>query len=256
MEKIKNKNSETSIAKTPNDEAQVAQFIQQAIAKNLPVETMERLFALHKDVKAEKAREEFVSALSKFQKEMPVITKDKKVLNKDGKTIRYQYAPLESIIEQIKESLTNNGLSYTWKVKNREGFIKAIAKITHIFGHSEESSFEVPIDKEGYMTMPQKYASALTFAKRYSLCDALGISTADEDTDATDVNKEKSAKSLKAQIVLLLRNLGEKNDTKEQCEKAVKNLTKLELANKNYQEIISRLEALISEKQEYDNSKV
>ena len=254
MAQKQTKKKTTKSMTTPNNETQqVDMYIQQAIAKGLPVETMERLFALHKDVKAERAKEEFITALSDFQRDVPVISKSKKVLNKDG-SLRYQYAPLDTIIEQIKDALTQNGLSYNWEVENKEGFIKATARITHIFGHSEVSSFEIPIDKEGYMTTPQKYASALTFAKRYALCNALGISTAEEDTDATDVNKEKNAKSVKARIMFLLRSLGEKNTTKEQVENAVKRLTKLPLVNKNYQEIVNRLELLVSERDEEDEN--
>jgi hypothetical protein len=40
------------------------------------------------------------------------------------------------------------------------------------------------------MNEQQKYASALTFAKRYSFCNSLGILTGDEDTDGrTDREK-------------------------------------------------------------------
>jgi len=236
-------------------ENEVAGFIQQAIEKGLPVETMEKLFALREKVKQEQAREAFVFAMAKFQKAVPVIEKSKKVLNKDG-SLRYQYAPLDVIVQQIKKPLADNGLSYSWTVENREGFIKATAKVTHSFGHSESSTFEIPIDKEGYMTAPQKYASALTFAKRYAFCNVLGISTADEDTDATDVNKEKTAKSPKSQIIFSLKVLGEKSKTVGEVEEAVKRLTGLELSEKNYLEISGRLGALISEKHEYENSKV
>lgn len=151
---------------------------------------MEKLFALREKVKAEQAREPYVEALSTFQSEVPAIKKTKRVLNKDG-SLRYQYAPLDVIAEQIKKPLAKHGLSYSWEVENTAGLIKATAKITHKLGHSETSSFEVPIDKEGYMTAPQKYASALTFAKRYSLCDILGGSTSEEDTDAVDVGKKE-----------------------------------------------------------------
>ena len=121
-------------------------------------------------------------------------------------------------------------------------------------GHSEESSFEIPVDKSGYMTAPQQYASALTFAKRYALINVLGISTSEEDTDATTVNKEKDAKSVKARIVFILRKLEYETETKSQVEHAVKKLTNLELTEKNYGEIVSRLEAILSERQN-DSSK-
>jgi len=242
------------VALRPQNE--VSGFIQQAIQNNLPVESMEKFFTLYEKVDAKQAKEAYIEALASFQKKCPVIKREKKVFNKDGRTVRYQYAPLDSIIEQIKDILADNGLSYKWEVENKPDFIKATAIITHEKGHSEASSFEVPIDKEGFMTTPQKYASALTFAKRYTLCNALGISTGDEDTDATDVGKEPDVKSDKAKIVFLLRTLGREAKTKEMAEKAVKELTQLDLLPKNYSEIVGRLEILTQEKNEYESSQV
>lgn len=229
-------------------------LISQAIGANLDVEKMERLFSLREKIKTEQAREAYVSALSKFQGDCPIIEKTKKVLNKDGKTVRYQYAPIDAIAEQIKAPLVKYGLSYKWDVENNAGLIKATAIITHELGHSEVSSFEVPIDIEGYMTTPQKYASALTFAKRYSLCNALGISTGEEDTDATDVGKESEPKSEKAKISFLLRALGHNPKTKEDYQTVIKELTQLDLADeKKHSEIVGRLETLKTEKEQYDN---
>jgi len=237
-------------------QSEVDTFISQAIQNSLPVETMEKLFSLRERVKAEQAKEAYVKAISQFQSKCPVIEKTKKVLNKDGRTVRYQYAPIEAIAEQIKKLLADSGLSYRWEVENKEGFIKAIAIITHELGHSEKSSFEIPIDKEGFMTAPQKYASALTFAKRYSLCNALGISTGEEDDDSNTVNKEKEPKSDKAKITFLLRGLEKNPKTKKEYEDIVKKLTELDLEEKNYGEIVGRLELLMAEKNEYDNSKI
>lgn len=231
------------------EETQVQTLIAQAIEKGLPVETMEKLLAMQERWEAAQAKKEFVSALAQFQSDCPVVGKTKKVLNKDG-TVRYQYAPLDSIVEKIKKPLKSAGLSYTWDVKNEQGFITAVATITHERGYSQTSEFKIPIDTEGYMTAPQKYASALTFAKRYSLCNALGISTGEEDTDAVDVGKEKDAKSVKANIVLKLRTLGKATKTKSDIETSVKDLVKLDLTPENYDEIDSRLSVIISENNE------
>lgn len=247
---------ENKIIKTEKQPATVDTFITQAISQGLPVETMEKLFTLREKVKAEQAKEAYVEALSKFQGGCPIIEKTKKVLNKDGRTVRYQYAPIDAIAEQIKKPLVKNGLSYRWEVENKEKMIKATAIITHKLGHSERSSFEIPIDTEGFMTEPQKYASALTFAKRYSLCNALGISTGEEDTDATDVGNQAKPKSEKSKITFLLRGLGVEPKNKEEAEKIVKEKTGLELIDKNYGEIVARLEVLFQEKNEYDNQKV
>lgn len=237
-----------------NEKIETANFIQQAIASNMSVDVMEKLFALYEKDKANKAREAWITAVSKFQSECPVINKTKKVMNKDGRTVRYQYAPLGDIVEQIKKPLADNNLSYRWEVENKELMIKAKAVITHILGHSESSSFEVPVDKEGFMTTPQKYASALTFAKRYTLCNALGISTGDDDTDATDVGKEPEPKSDKSKIIFLLRTLGEEPTKWDQKKwvAEIKKLTTLTLTDKNLPEIANRLDVLVQEKQNYD----
>lgn len=242
----------------PEQDNSVNTLIAQAITANVPVETMERLFALRKEVKAEQAKEAFVRAMANFQRDCPKIEKKKKVMNKDGQTVRYQYAPLDVIVEQIKMPEAENGFAHTWNVVNETGFIIAICKITHELGHSETSEFKIPIGTEGFMTAPQKYASALTFAKRYTLCNALGISTGEEDTDATDVNKEKSAKSPKSKIIFLLKTLGyeKSTTTKEGIAEKVKDLATLDLTDNNLGEIVTRLEILVKEKEEYANQDV
>lgn len=235
------------------DTKSVNSFIELAISSNAPIETLERLFALHKEVEAEKAKSAYVQALANFQRECPVIEKKKKVMNKDGATIRYMFAPLDDIVSQIKDILGKNGLSYTWTVVNDATGMTATAKITHVQGHSETSSFTVPVDTEGYMTAPQKNAAAQTFAKRYALCNALGISTGDEDTDATTVNNEKKPKSDKAKIMFLLKSLGvDTQMEKDALVDRIKELTQLEPVDKNFPEIVMRLEALVTEKNEYE----
>ncbi len=228
----------------------IESVIQNAIDKGVPVETMEKLLAMRRELKSEAATEAYTAALGQFQRDMPVIKKTKQVMNKDGATVRYQYAPLDAIVGQIKKELANNELSYSWDVRHTEGHMDVTCKITHVMGHSETSTLQIPIDKEGFMTAPQKYASAQTFAKRYTLLNALGITTADEDTDATDVGKEKGAKSDKAKIIFLLKTLKHSHKTKEDIETAVTKLTKLPLEETSFGEIISRLETLVAEQHE------
>jgi hypothetical protein len=235
------------MVKAEKPDTSVESFIAQAIAQNVPVETLERLFALREKVKAEQGSEAFTRALAAFQSTCPVIKKTKKVLNKDG-TVRYMFAPLDSIIDQIRTSLSKNEISYTWDVVQKDGHMVVTCTATHVLGHSKTSTFAIPIDTEGYMTQPQKYASAQTFAKRYTLCNVLGISTGDEDDDSLSSGKEADAKSIKSKIVFRLRALGKKVDTKENTEKEVLALTQLELKPENFEEIAARLQVLIDEK--------
>jgi hypothetical protein len=141
---------------------------------------------MRKDLKAEKAREAFTEAMASFQAECPIIEKTKVVLNKDGRTIRYKYAPLDSIVSQVRKPLADNGLAYSFDEKKDDKLITAICKVTHELGHFETSSFQVPIGTEDYMSDPQKHGARITFAKRYAFCNALGILIGDEDTDAVE----------------------------------------------------------------------
>ncbi|PIZ25613.1 MAG: hypothetical protein COY47_04980 [Chloroflexi bacterium CG_4_10_14_0_8_um_filter_57_5] len=168
-------------------------FIRQAINKKVPVETMERLLAMRKEYKEEQAKEAYITAMSQFQAECPIIRKDKKVNNKDG-TLRYIYAPIDSILRQTKHLIQKYGFSYTIDTTVDEKWVDAVCKITHILGHTETSNFKVPIDSQAFMNEAQKFASALTFAKRYAFCNAFGILTGDEDDDSIQSGKTAQPK--------------------------------------------------------------
>uniref|UniRef100_A0A7C5UWC0 Uncharacterized protein n=1 Tax=candidate division CPR3 bacterium TaxID=2268181 RepID=A0A7C5UWC0_UNCC3 len=172
--------TETGLAFSPEA------LIEKAISAKVDVGTMERLLAMRKELKDEWAKSEFFKAMAELQNEMPQIKKTRQVKNKDG-TIRYSYAPLEDIILQVKGLIKKYNFSYQINTEVNNDKVKAICIVRHTAGNTERSSFEVGIDKEGYMTEPQKYASALTFAKRYAFCNAFGIMTADEDNDAVSV---------------------------------------------------------------------
>jgi len=180
---------------------EVEGLIGQAISKGASIETLEKLLAMRKELKAEQAREAYTEAIATFQSECPVIKKDKSVMNKDGKSIRYKYAPLDSIVSQVKKPLAEAGLSYSFDEKKDDKTITAICKITHKLGHSEISSFQIPIGAEEYMSDPQKHGARITFAKRYAFCNALGILTGDEDSDATEDKKSnEKIEALKPKI--------------------------------------------------------
>lgn len=161
-----------------------------AIERGANVETLERLMAIRREVKAEQAKEAFDKALSDFQMECPPIHKGRDVMNKDKLSIRYRYAGLDDIISQVKSLLQKHGFSYTTDATVEEGWVTAICRVTHSLGHSQTSSFKVPISKDAYMSDPQKFAASLTFAKRYAFCNGFGIITSDEDREPAVPNEQ------------------------------------------------------------------
>jgi hypothetical protein len=178
---------------------EVSNFIASAIEKGLPVETMEKLFALREKVKAEYAKEEFMRAMANFQKDCPIIEKKNAVKNKSGQVV-YHFANLGDIVEQVKKPLGDNELSYDFVTEDLKDFLKVTCVVTHSLGHSKSSSFQIPIGTEAYMTDVQKYGARLTFAKRYAFCNALGILTNDEDIDAKENQKVNISKEIVEQV--------------------------------------------------------
>ena len=169
-------------------------LISQGIQKGLSVDVMERLLAMRTAIKQERAKEEYDRAMAAFQSECPTIKKTKEVKTKSG-IIAYRYAPIESIVEQVKNALQKHGFSYSTKMELLEGGVKVICRVTHTSGHSEESPMQVPFgNKTDIMSNTQVAAAAQTFAKRYAFCNAFGILTGDEDTDAQPAKQPKENK--------------------------------------------------------------
>lgn len=171
-------------------------LIARAIDKNLPIESMERLLAMRRELRAEWARDQYFSALAKFQKQCPIIGKSKKVNDKYGKH-RYSYSPLEVIVEEVRDALEANGFSYTTATEQTPDSVTAICNAHHTAGHTESTRLTVPIDHEAYMSAPQKVASALTYATRYAFRNVFGIMTGDEDDDAISAGEPTPAKQMK-----------------------------------------------------------
>jgi len=202
MDKIKKeevikipKKEKELIIKEQSEEKNPATLITLAIKQKVPVKTLERLMALQERWEKNEAKKEYDDAMSKFQAQCPIIKKDKSVLEKDKRSVRYKYAPLDSIVEQTKGYISENGLSYTIRTESDDKFLTATCRVTHRAGHSEDFNFKVPIGIESFMSDVQKYGARLTFAKRYVFCNAFGILTGDEDNDAVEENKEQKTQS-------------------------------------------------------------
>jgi len=185
-QKERSMNPNEAMTLTPRDSAE--KLISQAIEKNVPVETMERLLAMRTQLKAEYAKEQFDRAMATFQSKCPTIKKTKAGGQTKGGQTAYYYAPIESIFEQVKDLLAEAGFSYAIQTETEEKYVAAICIVKHKFGHSESSSFRVPISAgTQIMSLAQVTASALTFAKRYAFCNAFGILTGDDDADGQDL---------------------------------------------------------------------
>lgn len=112
-------------------------------------------------------------ALASAQGEMPTVAKDKA-----NTFFKSKYADLASVIQTVAPIITKHGLSVT-QFPDFDGTHDLLTtRLIHASGQWIEASMRLmPVKQD-----PQSQGSALTYARRYSYCAALGI-VADEDDD-------------------------------------------------------------------------
>ncbi len=159
-------------------------LLAQGIQSGLSVDALERLLSMRRELQAEQARAGFFGALSRFQSQIPAIPKNQvaRVSSSKG-NYSYRYADLADIQRAIAPALADCGLSVSFDTAQDPGGYVVLAKIHHVGGHSEVTTFRVPIDDKTRMNSAQAAGSALTYGRRYALTAALGIVTAEDDDD-------------------------------------------------------------------------
>jgi len=180
-------------------------LLSMALDKGLDVEKLSKLFELQERWEKRESEKAFFIAFANFQRSCPKIKKSKKVnyTLREGGTINYNYAPLSSIVEQIKEPLSVNGLSYRWEFSESEKIITCTCIVSHAGGHSKESKMSAGRDDSGKKNQIQQTASTHTYLQRYTLIGALGLSSAEDDIDGRSKTTEKNGKSKEERIRLL-----------------------------------------------------
>lgn len=156
--------------------------------KDFPIETLERLVAMHKEQLAQDAKSAFYSAFNLFQSVVPRLDRISPVDFPTSKgRVKYSFAPIGHIAAMLKEPLRQCGLSYRFRISNADTGLSVTCIVTHILGHSEETTMTAPPDNTGAKNEIQSRASTVSYLQRYTLCAALGLVTANIDNDGRDV---------------------------------------------------------------------
>jgi hypothetical protein len=161
-------------------------LISKAIETGAGIDTMERLVALAKEVRAMQAKEAWYAAMAQFQATCPAIFKTKTArIHTARASYAYAYSPLDEILSVIHPVMGQLGLSVGWKTRIELTAAVANCRISHELGHTEESGeFVIPIEKseDGRGATPaQRVGIAMTYAKRYSLLGAIGMAPEDDE---------------------------------------------------------------------------
>ncbi len=170
-----------------------------AIESNAGIETMERLVALAKDMKAQMAREAWYEAMAAFQRECPAIkkTREATIPTRGGGGFSYSYAPLDEIVAVVQPILGAHGLSVSWRTRLEANQVIACCRISHVLGHSEDSGdTHIPIVQgDGGANPMQRVGIATTYARRYSLVSVLGLAPEDDDDGQAAPSRAKGKKT-------------------------------------------------------------
>jgi hypothetical protein len=177
-------------AGTPN----ITSILAAAVERNMAPEALDKLLAVYERMEAVQAKRAFAVALAEFKDECPPIPRRTpnpyfkvKYVDRDGaeRERPRMYASLEDIQDTIGKPLAAHGLSYRWgdAVVSESGKLMTLACIISHGGHEERSSVTLPLDSNAGASPAQKYGAVFSYAKRYSLEFALGLTSCEEDAD-------------------------------------------------------------------------
>lgn len=164
-----------------------------AFASGKTATELKDLLDFARQLKADKARADFASAMADFKRTMPRIKRRTEnsqfKVTRNGTTKAKTYASLADIDQAIGGPLSAVGLSCTFtdaEVIGNELRVGCI--VQHSGGHVAEPRYaSFPLESQAGASPQQKRASVIEYCRRYSLKNALGLTdTDDDDCDGND----------------------------------------------------------------------
>lgn len=149
----------------------------QRASQNNDVATLKALLEIRDQEKANAAKQAFNSAFAKAQAEFPIIPRRGRGHN------NIQYARLEDIMQAVKPILAKYGMGLRHRTETKDG-VTVTAVLSHIDGHFEEDVFEAGADASGSKNAVQAIKSTITYARRATAENILGLASHNEDDDA------------------------------------------------------------------------
>ena len=149
--------------------------------KEIPIETVERLFALKERHDAREAEREFNSAFVAAQMEMSPV-------KKLGKTHVATYAKAEHVKEMLDPIIAKHGFSYSISEQesNKSDHIRFNMKLRHSGGHSDNFWIDVKPDVTGAKggsskTYVEGIMSSYTLCMRQLVCKVWSVQLVGDD---------------------------------------------------------------------------
>ena len=151
---------------------------------NMDVEKLSKLLEVQERFDAIQAQKAYTKAMAAFKENPPEIIKDRHVQYRTQKgQTDYDHATLANVTTCINKALSGHGLTTSWATSQDNDSVKVTCKITHIMGHSENTSLSAPPDLTGSKNAIQAIGSTVKYLQRYTLLALLGLATREQEDD-------------------------------------------------------------------------
>lgn len=173
------------------EKTEYSSLIKMAIDKDLDTDKLEKIIALHNDMKMAQAKEDFEFHFAEMQKEFTPMKRSKK-------TDKGKYSPIDEFQKKYDPIITAHGFSYSWNENQlADGWIDIVLTISG-YGYSKQNHKAFPPyepDKgsssgKPIMNVLQAEGVRSTYGYRYTFKAGFGITETDEDTDGNMLNYE------------------------------------------------------------------
>lgn len=173
---------------TGGESVALMEMIQRAARDpSISIERVEQMYSFYERVQASQSRKAFDAAMAAAKSQIPIIKKNQSVSFGEGsKTTNYSHEDFAEIARTVDPILSENGLSYRFRVSSQiDAPVMVTCVISHIDGHSEETTLSAGRDASGAKNAIQSIGSTLTYLQRYTLKAALGLAAAKDDDGKT-----------------------------------------------------------------------
>lgn len=147
-----------------------------ATSNDIDVGKLEKLLDVKERWDRQQAKRQFDEAMTKFRHSAPTIARTAEGHNS-------KYAKLHKSLEAIQPLMHECGLSHSWRTNQDSGQIAVTCIVTHIAGHSEQTTLSSAPDTSGGKNSIQAIASAVSYLERYTLFAILGLASGEMDDD-------------------------------------------------------------------------
>lgn len=148
----------------------------------LTVDKLAELVRLQQVIMAAEAKSAFELAYVVMQPTIPRIARNGRILNKQ-KELQSRYSKYEDIRRVVDPILQAHGFQLHMRTEWPEtGTLEVVGSLTHR-GHTRESRFRTTADASGGKNAIQGLGSGVSYGKRYTTIDLLGIVCEGQDDD-------------------------------------------------------------------------